>query len=172
MRRTIIVLLLLMFSSVFSDAPKMPLDVVIFVSSECPSCKKAAVMFYEMSNSAYKGKMSVTIKPLYRQVGDIALIAAAQQNKTRELITVYANTSSRIDAKNIIGLFNEAGIDTNKIYEDMQDSTKILSILNANYAEARNKGMNFTPHILINDKVYDGELSPTDITEYINALLK
>lgn len=128
-------------------------------------------MFYEMSQTVFKNKMRVTIKPLYRQLGDIALVAAENQNKSWELIRAYSNTSRRIDTQNIMDLFTEAGIDLEKINRDMQDSTRIFSILNANYLDAKKHGMNFTPHILINGKVFTGEVNPESVMEYIDALL-
>lgn len=186
MKKLIIFFILTIFSLGFSDEvicnptpssinfageANSPINVMIFVSSSCPSCKTAAVMFYEMANSAYKGKIKVSIKPLYKQLGDIALIAANNQNKSWELIKAYSNTNRRIDSGNIIDLFTEAGINLDKINEDMQDSTQIVSILQDNYTESRKCGMNFTPHILINGKIYTGEINPQSVIEYIDKLL-
>jgi len=156
----------------FAGTPNSPIEVTMFISASCPPCKQAAVMFYEMANSVYKGKMKVSIKPLYKQLGDIALIAANNQNKSWELIRAYSNISRRIDAENMIDLFNEAGIDLDKINKDMQDSTKIFKILEANYAESQKCGLNFTPHIIINGVSFNEEITPQRVMDYINKLLR
>lgn len=170
--KKIMILIFLIFFAGFTEEKKTPIEVVIFVSSSCSSCKKASVMFYEMSNSVYKGKMNLTVKPLYKQLGDIALVAAENQDKLWDLISVYSHTNSRIEASNIKDLFVEAGIDLDKINKDIRDSTQIFSILDNNYAEAKKAGMNFTPHILINGEVFDGEVSPQRVMEYLDKLLK
>jgi len=155
----------------FSGEANSPIDVVIFVSSGCPTCKETGVMFYELANTMYKGKIKVSIKPLYRQLGDIALIAANSQNKSWELFRAYSNTSNRITADNINELFDEARINKDRIYEDMRDTALIFSVLQANYEEAKKCRMNFTPHILFDGIIYDGETNAQSITQYIDNIL-
>jgi protein-disulfide isomerase len=154
-----------------SGRESSPLDVVIFVSSACPKCKETAVMFYEMSNTVYSGKIKVSIKPLYKQLGDIALVAANSQNKSWELVRAYSHTSNRITADNINELFDEAKINKDKIYEDMRDTALIFSVLQNNYEEAKKCQMNFTPHILFNGIIYDGEINAQSIMQYIDKIL-
>jgi protein-disulfide isomerase len=155
----------------FAGEANATIDVTAFVSSGCPSCKEAVIMLYELSSTAYKGKIKVSIKPLYKQLGDIALIAANNQNRSWELFRAYANTGNRISSENINGLFDEAKIDKNRIYEDMRDTALIYSVLEANYTEAKKCGMNFTPHILFNGIIYEGEIKPKSILEYIENIL-
>jgi hypothetical protein len=144
---------------------------MIFVSSNCPSCREAVVILNELSNTAYRGKIKVSIKPLYRMLGDIASIAANKQSKSWDLYRAYSNSNNRITADNINDFFAEAGIDKDRIYEDMRDSTFIFSILKANYAEAIKCGMRYTPHILFNGIVYDGNIKAQDIVEFIDDIL-
>jgi protein-disulfide isomerase len=128
-------------------------------------------MFYEMSNTVYNGKIKVSIKPMYKQLGDIALVAANNQNKSWELIRAYSHISNRITADNINELFDEAQINKDKIYEDMRDTALIFSVLKANYEEAKKCQMNFTPHIVFDGVIYDGETNAQSIMQYIDKIL-
>jgi hypothetical protein len=142
--------------------------ITAFIGTNCPNCKQISVPLYELSNGALKGKISVSMKPLYRQLGDIALIAANEQNKSWQLLRAYANTNDAITADNINDFFDEAKIDKNRIYMEMSDTNKIFSILNGNYSESKKCKMIFTPHLIFNGTIYESDMNLRWIIDFID----
>lgn len=148
-----------------------PVEITAFIGSNCPSCKRTLIPLRELAGTALKGKIKISMKPLYRQLGDIALIAAEKQNKAWELFRTYGNSNSDINADNINSFFDEARIDKYKIYEDMRDTNWIFSILDQNYAESVKCKMSFTPHLLFNGIIYESDINPRWIIDFIEWLL-
>jgi len=147
------------------------MKITAFIGTNCPNCKQILVPLYELSQGALKGIFKISLKPLYRQLGDIALVAANRQNKSWELLRAYANTNDAINADNINDFFDEARIDKSQIYKEMSDTNKIYSILAENYSEARKCKMSYTPHLLFNGIIYESDTNLRWIIDFIEWLL-
>lgn len=144
-----------------------PVEITAFIGTNCPSCKQILVPLYELSEGVLKGKFKISLKPLYRQLGDIALVAANRQNKSWELLRAYASTNDGINADNINDFFDEARIDKGQIYKEMSDTNKIYSILTENYSEAKKCKMTYTPHLLFNGIIYESDTNLRWVIDFI-----
>jgi protein-disulfide isomerase len=149
-----------------------PVEITAFINADCPSCKQVLIPLYELSEGFLKGKFKVSMKPLYRQLGDIALVAANQQNKSWELLRAYLSATDGVNADNIDRFFSEAQIDKSRIYKEMGDTNKIYSILAENYSEAKRCKMTYTPHLLFNGIIYESDTNLRWIIDFIEWKLE
>lgn len=148
-------------------------EVTVYVSSACGRCKQVVPPLKDLAQTAMKGTMVVSLKPLYQRLGDVALLAADMQGKMWDLFEVYGNVSERLDENTLPECLETTQIDTTQFWQDIErESARFDEILAANYAESKVNGMMFIPHILVSGKLYDSEQHPLWIYDYIEWTLE
>ncbi len=148
-----------------------PIQVVAYITSTCPSCKKTGIPIHQLVNGPLEGRLSFILKPIHHKIGDYALLAADQQGKMWELFIEYGNLKSRLDDKTLFGAASKAGIDTTELKKDMSlNYERYRKQIAENHQEAKKNGLKTTPTLYFNGKRYRSNRHPLWIVDYVEFL--
>ncbi len=150
-----------------------PIEIMAYVTSTCPYCKKVGNPLREIVEGPYRGKASFVIKPIHHKLGDYALLAAEEQGKAWELFEAYGIVAHRLDEEAIIAAAVDAGIDTVQLKSDIDlKNDEYVAIITANHEEAKANGMKFTPTLYFNGYRYRSNKHPIWLMDYIDYLTR
>ncbi len=160
------------YISVAGDSSS-PIEIMAYVTSTCPYCKRVGNPLREIVEGPYLGKASFVIKPIHHKLGDYALLAAEEQGKAWELFEAYGIVEHRLDEAAIISAAVEAGIDTVQLKNDIDvKNDEYVAIITANHDEAKANGMQFTPTLYFNGYRYRSNKHPIWLMDYIDYLTR
>lgn len=152
---------------------KSPISIIAYVTSDCPHCKKVGIPLHDLVVGPYKGKASFQIVPIHQNIGDYALLAAAEQGKAWELFEAFGDIEGRMDEDAVLKAAASAKLDVVKLKSAVNNKNALYKKqIEKNYAEAKKNDMNFTPTLYFNGYMYNSNKHPIWIIEYIDYLLR
>ena len=131
-----------------------PVRVVAFVSGTCPVCKHTCTALYDaITQGSLKGIAHLTLKPAGQSDADPAMVAAATMGDFWDYFNSWQAVHGEVDRKKILKVATQVGFDRDQFTEIMS-SDSIRKIAADSRREALADGMEFTPTIYINGRLY------------------
>lgn len=146
-----------------------PIVLMVYVSALCPSCKRYVGDLRNaiLADTLLHGRVAIIPKPSGGGIGNIALVAAAQEGRFWELFFAYRHVHSIFkDTSDIIPIAAKAGILTERFIK-LLSAPATRQLLEKNRKEGKRNEVNYLPGYFINGKPYS---SYTDTRWIIDAL--
>lgn len=149
-----------------------PFEIVAYISSTCPHCKKVGIPLYEkVTEGVLKGKARFVIKPIHKKVGDYALLSADRIGKMWDLFKAYGEIKKYLDEEQLLNAVEIAGIDIGTITNDIEKrEAEYKTQVSENYAECKRNKLEFTPTLYVNGVRYYSNKRPMWVEDYIEFL--
>jgi thiol-disulfide isomerase/thioredoxin len=149
-----------------------PIDIVAYISSNCPHCKRYGIPLYEaIAQNPHRARFA--IKPINDIVADKALIAAAKKNRIWDLFQEYGTISERLEDEVVINAAANAGLRystlTNIMTEHREEIDTRMEEFNR---EAERLQVRFVPTFYINGREYTSSKDAQWILDYVDYLLE
>lgn len=149
-----------------------PITVVSYMSADCGYCKQTGLALLELVEGPLKGKLKFEMKPIHKNIGDFALIAANAQGKTWEIFPEIANCHNRIDDTELYTILKNTTIDTVQFWSDMRMHHDLYEKeLISNREEGVVNGVKYTPTLYFNGRRYRSNRHPLWIIDYVEFLI-
>lgn len=150
-----------------------PFEIVAYITSTCPHCKKVGIPLYEMvSEGELKGKAAFVIKPIHKKIGDFALLSADRQGKMWDLFKAMGDIKKYFDEEQLVIAVEKAGLDMGALTNDIEkNADKNEEQISLNYTECKRNELEFTPTLYVNGVRYRSNKRPMWIQDYIEYLV-
>lgn len=150
-----------------AEAPSMgpanaKVTIVELVDFQCPFCEKAVATIHDLA-ALYPDDVRIVVKnmplPGHRLArgAAIAALAADRQGKYWEMHEMLFSNQERLDAASLVAHARTLGLDTARFERDLADPA-IAAVVDADLAEATDKGFQGVPSFTINGRVVVGAL--------------
>lgn len=149
-----------------------PFEIVAYITSTCPHCKKVGIPLYDMvTEGELKGKAAFSIKPIHKKIGDFALLSADRQGKMWDLFIALGDIKKYLDEEQLLVAVEKAGLDMGALTNDIEkNADKNEEQISANYAECKRNELEYTPTLYVNGVRYRSNKRPVWIQDYIEFL--
>lgn len=174
---------------VLEDPIKIPLDgaptrgpenarvtLVEFSDFECPYCSKAITqvdallkMYPNDIRLVYK-QFPLSMHP-HARLAAAAALAANQQGKFWPMHDQLFHNFRQLSREHILALAKEIGLDMDRFTSDLA-SGKFDAVVNKDYRDGEEAGVEGTPAFFINGKHYNGPMELAEVKPLIEAELK
>ncbi|ERP31823.1 DsbA family protein [Chitinivibrio alkaliphilus] len=151
--------------------PQEGVQVVVFVSSNCPHCKRYAIPLYEEIRQATGDAISYAALPINLIIADRGLIAAARMGFFWELFTAYGDIRGRIEDEELFDAVEDLGYSLSDFVHILDaEEQKISAEIERNRTQAESAGLEFVPTFFINGREYTGAMDSRWILDYIDFI--
>ena len=151
--------------------PNAPVVVTAYVSAYCPSCKQhvADLRNAVLSDGALQKHAALYVKPVGKGIGNVALLAAAEEGKFWELFFAYRRMNTVLkDTSDIIAVAANAGVLSERFVQLLSDPV-LHQRLKENLEESRNNDVKYYPAYFINGKKYSSSLKTRWVIDAIEC---
>jgi RNA polymerase sigma factor (sigma-70 family) len=163
-----------------ANAPSMgpasaKVTIVEITDFQCPFCEKAVATIEDLA-ALYPDDVRVVVKnmPLpghrFARGAAIAAVAAQRQGKYWEMHEMLFANQSRLDRASLVEHARTLGLDTARFERDLDDPA-IAQAVDADLAEAMDKGFQGTPSFTINGRVVVGARPLEDLRQIVDEEL-
>ena len=156
------------YSYVYGN-PDGDVTVVEFFDYKCGYCKRAVKDVIAAVEEDGNIRLVYKEFPILSEQSEIAArvaMAAISQNKYMELHLALMATSGDLDEDRIMRIADDAGLDTDRLKQDMKDPG-IEAAIERNHQLAREIGIDGTPAFIIGNQLVPGAVSKERLLEVV-----
>ena len=156
-------------NSFVAGNPDGDITIVEFFDYRCGYCKRSFPDIMKVVTE--DGNIRLVLKefPILGEdsvLASRAAIASLAQDRYMDFHTALMQTRGGLTKERILSIAKETGIDTDKLLSDM-NSEKVRSIITANYAAARQLGVNGTPAFVIGTTFVPGAIKAEELANLV-----
>ncbi len=156
------------YSYVYGN-PEGDVTIVEFFDYKCGYCKRAVKDILEAVDQDGNVRLVYKEFPILSEQSELAAraaMAAISQNKYMELHIALMATSGDLDEDRILRVADDAGLDTDRLRQDMKDPG-IEAAIERNHQMAREIGIDGTPAFIIGNRLVPGAVGKDRLLEVV-----
>lgn len=156
------------YSHVYGN-PEGDVTIVEFFDYKCGYCKRAVKDIIDAVDEDGNVRLVYKEFPILSEQSEVAAraaMAAISQNKYMELHIALMATSGDLDESRILRVAEDAGLDTDRLSQDMKDPG-LEAAIERNHQIAREIGIEGTPAFIIGNRLVAGAVGKERLLEIV-----